>query len=81
MLENCGKHPIAGNVSVGKIICKPLLRVFEADLQSTKFIQIMEPVIIYLYLPMVNLPIPERSFTISIDVNLFLISSFFTFSP
>ena len=39
-----------------------------------------EPTIIYLYLPMVNLPIPERSFTISIDLNLFLISSCFTFS-
>jgi hypothetical protein len=36
--ENFGKHPIAGNVSVGKIIGKPLLRVLKADLQSTKFI-------------------------------------------
>ena len=28
---------------------------------------------------MVNLPIPERSFTISIDVNLFLVRISFTF--
>ena len=36
--ENFCKHPIAVNVSVGKIIGKPLLRVFKADSLSTKFI-------------------------------------------
>jgi hypothetical protein len=39
--ENSGQHPIAGIVSVGKIMGKPLLRVFKADLQFIKFIKII----------------------------------------